>query len=175
MIVRPVVYSDCFEEEFAENATVSEDTVKKLIHNTNLLRALMPIGLLKAVHFNIPGSRIPPESIFQICDGAEITDPNSPLNGSSTQNTPDMEDRLVRGGSDDTELGNEAGGNATADLTHTHATGNYVSAGGNNILAEGDNHFSAWPSHHHGNLTNGLSTISLYPRHLKVAFFLKIN
>jgi hypothetical protein len=172
MIVRPVVYTQCLEEEFREEEPVDNETVQKLIQNTNLIRALLPIGQVKAYQINIPGVKIPPAYLYQLCDGGEITEPSSPLNGAGPQSVPDMQGRYVRGGSAATNSGNEAGGNATADLTHTHAIGNVASPF--NKLEEGDEQLSGLDNHTHA-LTDDLSVRNLDPAHLEVAMYFKIG
>ena len=63
--------------------------------------------------FNVDG--------FQICDGAAISDPDSPLKG---QSTPDLSDRMVMGVTNFKNIG-KTGGSAThthsyTELDHTH-------------------------------------------------------
>lgn len=169
--IRPVIFSESFEEEFQANRPVTEDTVKKLIQNANMLRALQPIAMVKAYQINMPGAKIPSSALYQYCDGAEIADFNSPLNGQGSQTTPDMTGRFLRGGFSTDTLGTEAGGSKQIDLTHQHATSNYFNP---NELEEGDQRRGGEPNHSHGTEPD-LGVRALDPKHMQIAFYLKVN
>jgi hypothetical protein len=170
--VRPVQFTDLYDEEFQENKPTSEETMRKLAQNMNMLRALLPIGMIKAYDINLPGVSIPDSDLFAYCDGSEIVAPNSPLNGAGTQNTPDMTSRHLRGGSSSTTSGNEAGGNATLDLTHTHTIGDSNDPGF--TLEDGDQQPVGFATHTH-DLAEDLALVNLELKHKKVAFYLKLD
>lgn len=176
MIVRPVCYTDMYEEEFAGPAPVSEEVIRKMIQNVNLLRAIFPIGEIKAYQVNMPKVSIPLSTLFAYCDGGEITDNDTPLNGVGTQFTPDMTNRYLRGGDSGTLPGNEAGGSDTINLGHTHVTGNAhnVNINTNN----GDERDMGLLDHTHG-VVSALDAVSIAApnglKHMQIAFYLRIN
>lgn len=172
-IVRPVVLTDCYDEEFQQNRPVTEETVRKLIQNMNMLRALMPVGIVKAYQVNLPLVPTPKTYLYAYCNGGEITDGDSPLNGAGPQYTPDMVGRYLRGGDSSTTTMNEAGGAATVDLTHTHTIGTTnmtrrAQDGGGGIRAATQGHNHTVPD----DLTTP-TALDMY--HLKIGFYLKIN
>lgn len=170
--VRPLQFTDMYDEEFAENRPTTEDVLRKLAQNTNMIRALMPIGMLKAYNINRPNVDVPSVDLFAYCNGTEIVAPNSPLNGAGTQNTPDMTNRYLRGGSNLTTSGNEAGGNATLDLTHTHDIGNSNDPG---FTMESGNERPVGFNTHNHDLSDDLSVVNLTLKRMQIGFYLKID
>lgn len=173
MIVRPVTLTTAYNEEFGENRPVSEETIRKLIYNFNLLRALLPYAQVVAYQVNMPSVKIPNPDYFTFADGGEITAPTSPLNGAGNQYTPNMANRYLRGGSASTTSGNEAGGAATMNWTHTHFI-QYVGNNPGNLLEASDERNAGTPLHNHG-LANDGSTVPLDLSHMEIAFYLRID
>lgn len=169
MIVRPNKFSDLYDEDFNANAPVTEEALMKLIYNMNLLRALMPIGMVKAYQVNIPTVPRPSEVLFQYCDGSEITEPTSPLNGVGTQNVPNLVGKYIRGD----DGGAEVGGNATVDFTHTHTTGPNAFPPTNKLEA-GDEKDASQNAHTH-DVPNGLGEVTMDVAHMQICFYMKIG
>lgn len=172
-LVRPVAYTDIHEEELQEERPVSEETVRKIIHNVNMLRALLPIGLVKAYNINRPAVKVPSTRLYQYCDGGEISEPTSPLNGAGPQNVPNMQAQYLRGGFSSDTAGTESGGSPTINLGHSHGT-NVVDHGFNRLEA-GDERRAFEPFHSHGISSDLTSDRALDLAHMQIAFYLKIN
>lgn len=167
--VRPVMYTDVADAELEAERPVSEETIRKIIQNVNMMRALCPVGEIMAVQVNIVGVPIPAPTVWQFANGGTITEPTSPLNGLGTQNVPDMGGRYLRGGS----TGNAGGGSATIDLSHTHTLGNAHNPFGNKI-ERGDQRTAFVNDHTHG-LDPDLGSTTLDPAHMECAFYFKIG
>lgn len=130
MIVTPPVYTPVHQEETAHLAPTAEEIIRKLIRNNNFLLDLAPIGTIIFVNINQQGGGQPNSNYWQICDGSEITNPNSPLRsiGLNLRYTPDFKDRYPCGA--DTTTVNNFGGTHTHMLQHQHTTGGANTDGG---------------------------------------------
>jgi hypothetical protein len=172
-LVRPNKFCQLTEEELSVERPVTEDTLRKLIYNSNMLRALMPIGMVKAYNVNIQGVSQPLSTIYEFCDGTEISDPNSPINGVGQQFKPNMSGRFLRGGfASDTQL-TEQGGTASPVLgSHNHTT-NVVFDGGNRLEAGGQR-YAFEPFHNHAIFADTGTGVA-NPKHIVVGFYLKVN
>jgi hypothetical protein len=179
-ITRPPALNELHVEDFDQNQPVTEDTIRKLIQNMNMLRALSPIGMVKAYHVEIPGVKLPDINLYNLCDGSNITASESPLFGFGATPTPDMRDKFFCG--KPAGGGPATGGNATLALEHTHATQNYnADVPGSQEYQEYDQQLG-WRTkfHNHGNLPAGplgptSDGLILNPIHMKMCFYLRVN
>lgn len=175
-ITYPVAFPKLNDEEYTVERPISTQAARKLAQAVNMMSRLIPVGAIQAYAVNQEGVKTPDSSgQFQYTDGAEITDPNSPLRttGITHRFTPDMRDQLVRGANGGTNAGNEVGGSATVNLAHAHGTGNVQPPRGSDG-EEGDEQASG-VDHTHGISSDLSASEPLEPAHLKVAFYLKIN
>jgi len=117
----PPVYTPVHKEEIEVDESMTEETSRKMVQNSNWLLDLRPIRSIVFIEVNQNG--VPPIdlSTFQECDGSEITNPNSPIRsvGAVLRFTPNYQDRYPRvtqsfGGT------NNLGGNQTKDFNHDH-------------------------------------------------------
>lgn len=171
-ITRPVVFTPIEDIEVTRNHTVSEELVRKMIQNSNLLGALAVIGSIRCMAINQPGVSSPSTDVWQLATGSQITQPQSPITsvGPFDRFTPDFTNVYIRGAMDDTA--NNIGGAYTVDLSHTHTIG---ARNGTAIGEEGDEQQAYAPGHSHG-VNNGLpDNEPLEPAHQEVATYLKIN
>ncbi len=108
----------------------STELMDELKESSDLARALIPIGEISPIMVNIPGVPAPDINVWQLCDGSEITNPDSPLRtiGGTQRFTPDLRGRYIKvasalgesgdlGGENDTELFNHAHGGKTGTFT----------------------------------------------------------
>lgn len=165
---RPIEYTDLHVEEFDLNAPVSEETLRKLVQNFNMVRALMPVAQVKAYHVNLSGVPTPNALLYQYCDGSVITDPTSPVSGGTT---PTMASCYLRGKSSG---GSETGGGTTADATHGHTTDVEDTYLRGHVLEEGNQRKSAQRAHVHDMPSTPL-VFSLNPLYMQMCFYLRIN
>lgn len=179
-VVVPVCFTELDSNELNINRPVSEETVRKLIQNINLLGQLAIIGSIRAIAVNTPGVPPPNTDQFQYCDGGEITNDFSPLRSTSghTRTTPKIADKYLRGAlnvdvNDDT--GDLAvGGFVTRDLSHTHNTANVFQ----NVTVgeEGDErHAYNNRAHNHGIDADLNPADPIDLAHVQTAYYLKIN
>lgn len=173
-VTYPPVYSPVFDAEFDVESPVSEETVRKLIQNCNMLSLLACVGQVGMFQPNIPGC--PPLSViqFQFCDGNEITDTTSPLasSGGVTRNTPDLRGKYIRNAHNSTTNGSI--GAATINLSHDHGThtGSFCFGAG----PEGGSDYDSIPFCHTHTINADLNAAEpLNPAYIAYAFFLKIN
>lgn len=172
--VVPNQYTQIVDAEVSEERPIAEETVRKIAQDVNMLRQLVPVASIRGIQIGFGGLALPNSTIWQVCDGGEITDPDSPLNTDLTQNTPDMQNRFVRGADDGTTAGSEAGGAAVVALNHTHVIGNHTAQFpltlDNNNVRDGIKHVHSHP------LQEDLpEEATLDPKNVQVVFFLKIN
>lgn len=132
-IVTPPVYTGVHEEELIQNSSelqsFSEETYLKIAQNNNWLIDLRPIGTISFIEVNIDGGGTPDSSIWQECNGSEITNVNSPLRSIGINNNfvPDLRDRYIRCHSGDT--GNPQAGSQIHNFQHDHLSGGPSSVG----------------------------------------------
>lgn len=174
MIVFPNLFSPLYDSEFGVSAPVSEETIRKLVQNMNMLSRLACVGQIRLAQPNIPGAPQPSLIQFQYCDGSEITEPNSPFKttGGVNRFTPNMTDKYIRGAANATATA--AIGAATANFQHDHggATGLWCHPVG---PEDGDEEPSVSFCHDHS-ISPDLDPASpLDPQYIYLAIYLKIN
>lgn len=138
-ITTPTIYTCIHDEEVARNRPANESTLLKLVRNYNYLSDLMPPGTIVLYHVNMLGMPALDASVWQLCNGGEITHPLSPLRsiGGSHRFTPAIADHILRHAPAST--GNGVGGNHTFGFKHNHGgstTGRSSFSG--DVLGEGD-------------------------------------
>ena len=136
-IITPPVYTPVHVEETNYLQPNNEETFKKLIRNNNFLQDLAPVGTIIFVNSNQLGGGQPNSLYWQVCNGSEITNPNSPLRsiGLNLRFTPDLRDRYARGAL--LSNTNPTGGSHNHNLSHQHTTGT-ASADGGGLRKKGD-------------------------------------
>lgn len=171
-IIVPPIFTPIVEEEVHYPHTVSEEVVRKLAHNMNLLGKLCPLGSIRAIQLNQHGVQAPDPILLQLCDGSEITNPISPLRtvGLAQKFTPNMTGRMVRGAPD--TVSNNFGGNFTIDLSHDH-NGNTGLSGGSIKGEEGDEKTSR-QNHRHPIVTDMSNVEPVNPCSQLLAFYMKV-
>lgn len=175
-ITKPTMFTSIEDAEVSFNRPVTDEVVRKIIQNVNMLNELAKIGQLIAVAVNQPGVEIPSPDQFQQCDGADIVHPNSPLQsvGGYHRITPNMKRRFPRGAqSEESNPGTAV--DLTNDMRHTHTTG-FVCVG--KVGEDGDERhaYSDYNlCHNHGVDVDLEANDPISPRHLKVVMYLKIN
>jgi len=72
----------------------SSELATELSSNVDAMNLLIPLGEIVPILVGIPGVPTPDANVFQLCDGSEITNANSPLRsiGGVQRFTPNMED-----------------------------------------------------------------------------------
>lgn len=179
-VVIPPVYTELDDQELSYKRPLTEETVRKLVQNVNMLGSLALIGSVRAIAVNTPGVPQVPVSQFQYCDGSQITDVNSPLQATSghPRAVPNLADKYIRGAADttsNTDTGDlTAGGSRTRDLSHTHTTG--AVNNGSILATDGtERHGYGSPDHNHGVSTDLSDSDPIELAHVQTAYYLKIN
>lgn len=167
----PVVFTPIPDAEVKSKRSVTEETIRKMIQNVNMLGKLALIGSVRAIQLNQAGVQAPDSTIWQLMNGTEITNPNSPLRsvGLTLRFTPNMTSRYVRGAS--TDSANSSGGAATVNLSHFHDTG---AIGGETNGEEGEEK-TARLVHTHPISADLSAAEPLELAHQRLAFYLKIT
>lgn len=130
MIVTPPVFTPIHEEETNYLSPNSEEIIKKMIRNSNFLLDLAPVGTIIWINPNQLGGGQPSSRFWQICDGSEITDANSPLRsiGLELRYTPNLRNNYPCGTNNPTS--NPSYGSHNHSLQHSHTTGGANTDGG---------------------------------------------
>lgn len=174
-VTKPLIFTSVEDAEVVANNSVSEETVRKMIQNSNLLASLALIGTIRTVALNQPGASAPNGDIFQLANGGEITHPQSPLATVIPTNrfTPDLLNKYLRGAADDTN--NNSGGSPTVNLQHDHG-GNTATVSAPPLGAEGGDRYGYDPLTHLHTISDDMSTTEPNEvAHQEVAVYLKIN
>lgn len=132
------VFTPMHNEEARLLVTSNEEALRKVIRNLNTLGNMLPLGHVATVNTNQAG--VPPidTSMYQYCDGSEITNPLSPLRsiGLSLNFTPNMVNKFPRGAA--LATGNATGGDTAWNLAHNHGGNTTAAGGGATDCEEGD-------------------------------------
>ncbi len=173
----PSVFTQFHSSEVDLHTPVMEETLLKMSANNNMLLNLMPVGSVIYINTQQSGGTTPDPSMWQYCDGAEITNPASPLRslGIFTGNVPDLRDKYPRASLNDTN-DNFVGGSTNRNWSHGHTI--YGSGGGQGPTIEEDKDGPAdqphVPFHSHGissDLPNGQI---LSPKFFLVNAYMKV-
>ena len=158
-----------FEADFG--TSIAQTLWQRIIDHLNWLNTALPVGSVLYFYASqtyANGSQIAgPGPCWQLCDGAEITDPNSPLVG---QFTPNMLGRFLKG----SETPDQIGGSDTVNLAHNHggATG-AIFDGENNFNSGGDNE-QGGPSFHNHTISTDLGVILRLPPYAELQPYMRI-
>lgn len=171
----PLVFTPISEDEVSLSRPSQEDLIKKLCQNINMLGELAVIGAIECFDINQAGANSPEATIFQLADGGEITNVDSPLrsSGPTTRLTPDTRNRYIRGATGATTSGNELGGAATVSLQHNHTPTSSVTYP---LVGNAGSDGYGGPATHHHDVANELSAAEpLEEAYVMTAMYLKIN
>lgn len=164
----PALFTPMFNSEFALDAPVSEEALRKLGQNINMLSVVACPGQIRLMLVNIPGVPIPAADQFQLCDGSTIADSNSPLNGFTTPSF--LGSYIITAAAQTT---NNSVGAASINLEHKHVTLNFSYTNPDAIGADGDN--LAVVTHNHAIADDLVSSFDLTPVYMAFAVYIKIN
>lgn len=155
---------------------VSVELFAGIATNLNYLIDCVPPGKIAGIMYGLPGVPAPDPKYWQLCDGSEITDADSPLRGGFTRDMATA-GRYLRGYDSIGNVGNTGGAN-TKNLQHNHTGATSIIAGidPEQFKTDSDNdEFNGSPFHTH-TVANDLGTaINFEPPHVRVLFYLKIN
>lgn len=129
MITTPPIFTPLHEEEFNLLEPVNEETMRKLVLNSNFLLDLAPVGTIIFLNINQSGVTQPDANFWQVCDGGEITNPNSPIRsiGLNLRFTPNLKLAYPCGAL--LPNTNPIGGTHIHNLIHGHTTGGASTTG----------------------------------------------
>lgn len=172
-IVKPVIFTPVEDAECVRNRPVSEEVVRKLIQNSNMLAALAVIGSLRTIALNQAGVVAPNTDQWQLSDGSQIVHPQSPITSITPTNrfTPDFTGKYIRGAFSTTV--NNVGGAPSVNLSHFHGVGSVcVGLSGE----EGDEQNAYGNGCHSHSIFNDLDPAEILElAHQQIAVYLKIN
>lgn len=179
-VTKPTTYTEILDIEVQVGRSPNEEVLRKMVQNINMLGELAMIGSVNGYAINQSGVSVPSTSVFQTCDGSEITNLDSPLSSEPgfPYYTPDMRNRYIRGANASTVAGNEAGGAASASHAHDHGgvTDTYTddtynfATDGEDLLAP-----AVGATGHNHNISEVTFNFNLTPYYQQVEFYLKIN
>ncbi len=171
-ITKPLIFTPIEDIEVSFNRPVSEETIRKMIQNANMLSLLALVGSIRCVALNQHGVTTPSTDQLQLATGSQITHPQSPITSISPTDrfTPNFQNVYPRGAANDSDNG--TGGTYTTDLSHYHQTDFYHQfAYGEN----GDEQKAYIGGHDHTISVDLNSEEPLEVAHQEVAIYLKIN
>jgi hypothetical protein len=161
--------------EFSD--VVSQELAAALKLNIDFLQNLCAIGQVAPILTGIVGVPLPDANIWQLCDGSEIVNENSPLRsqGASQHFTPNMTNRfqmMVKPGGQ--SAGTLGGENNTYAFKHNH--GGYTGSVGSN--QDGNHSHSlreAAFSHNHTIAYDFNYGVNVEPPFYTVKFYMRIQ
>jgi hypothetical protein len=151
-------------------SALAESTYKQMGQQVNRLIDCVPIGTIMMFAINQPGVSAPNPNLWQLANGAEITNPDSPLRtiGINVRYTPNLVDRFIYGST--TGGAGAYGGEATTDVNFGDP-GSATSSVPDPVVSSGSNIVGPYsPPHNHN-----FGTRSNIPPYYTAAFYLKIN
>lgn len=174
MIVTPPINTPIHDMETDFQSPINEETLHKMIVNNNWLLDLRPIGSIVFINTNQSGASTPDPSVYQICDGSEITHPLSPIRsiGLSQRFTPDLRGKYPRGANNWTT--NPMGGTWDHNVEHNHGTGGPSSIGATITANKGDRSRRDVHTHSIGNALTSPLTIET-PAYIVYNAYMKIS
>ena len=174
MLTTPQVFTSIHDEEVTNLVTCQEESLRKLIQDASYLADLGTLGTVVWHSENQPGVPTLDLTIWQRCDGTQITNPLSPLRtiGLSTRFTPDLRNRYPQ--CHDSAIGSDLGGTQTYNLQHSHGGATGVACPPIFVEADGDRRFSVCHAH---SIAEALSSpiVIDYPAYLHLSAFFKIS
>jgi hypothetical protein len=105
-------------------AVVSQELATQIKQNVDYLQKSIPIGMICPIMVHITGISLPDPNYWQLCDGSEITNPNSPCRSTATTHrfTPNLTESFIRVFNATTaESGSFGGQNQTTAFSHNHS------------------------------------------------------
>jgi len=175
-ITVPPNYTPVHKQEVQDEASMTEESARKIVQNSNWLLELRPIRSIVFIEVNQDGVPNIDLSRWQEANGGEITNPNSPIRsvGATLRFTPNYEDRYPRV-TTSAAGPNGTGGSQTHDLEHDHGglTGGVSPTPGASLEIGGDRR--AHVEHMHtiaDDLADG--TFLDAPQFLKVIAYMRI-
>jgi hypothetical protein len=174
-IIVPSKFQKIDSREYELLESIDEQLLKKIVLNINFLSNLLPIGTIIFVNVNQFGFQPLDASVWQFCNGSEITHPLSPLRsiGFNHNYTPNINERYVKCANSVSDA-NTMAGTFVWNLAHSHGgqTGlrDHLNYG---YDEDGDKRFSGSHFHYLGSALND-QTID-YPKYVKLAPYMKIR
>lgn len=162
-------------KDWTKYAKIFSQELATAIYNNNVwLNALIPVGMVIPIMTNIPGVASPDPNIWQECDGAEITNENSPLRsfGGVQYFTPNLIDKYIRVPTSFGFAGLDGGVNAY-DFTHNH--GGYTNLHEHPEGMDHSNSANRAKIYHNHTMESDLGLINMEPPFFTVRFFMRIN
>ncbi len=155
--------------QFGDAMTVEE--FQAISADLDHLMDSVPPGMIVPVLYGLTGVPQPDARIWQLCDGSDITDDNSPLRGYSTPDYATL-GRYLKGADAPGTIGN-TGGSLSHSLAHAHggATGGWNAT--DNGCDQDDDFYTSTANHTHF-MGSALATTIFEPIHYKINFYLKI-
>lgn len=155
---------------------VSQELAKDIADTVDYLVKSIPIGQISPIMTNITGVPTPDPNIWQLCNGSEITNVNSPLRsvGGLQRFTPDLQDKFIRFVSNLGIVGQNFGSNTTSDFAHDHdgLTGDHNAPVAANTVVEAANTLD---KHAHGIDQRLIGPFDMRPLFITLKFFMKIQ
>ncbi|MDZ4810775.1 MAG: hypothetical protein SGI96_21270 [Bacteroidota bacterium] len=177
--ITPPIFTYIHDEETNYKISKSEELARKIIHDTNYMSGVLPLGQIMTANINQVGAIPINLNVWQLCDGSEIVNPASPLRsiGVNIRFTPNMPDTFMRGAN--TVTGNPTGGSQNFNLAHDHSGGTQGDdpSGLTAYQDDGDPGARRYrESHGHGLGPPAIGNIVIdFPKWFKVAPYMKIQ
>jgi hypothetical protein len=149
----------------------SSELFTAIADNLNYLIDSMPVGSVVPILIGLTGVPTPDPSVWQLCNGSMVTNPASPLRGSTTPDYATV-GRYMRTFTTVGEIGNYGGSN-TKDLTHNHDGQTGLQAGDDQSDTDND-HFTM-ADHRHTVSSDLTTAVNFEPSHIRVSHYIKIT
>jgi len=155
---------------------VSQELAGLILSSIDYLQKSIPIGMIAPIFTHITGVPTPDPNIWQVCDGSEITNINSPLRsvGGSTRLTPNLTGRYVRILKSLGASGTTFGSNTTTAFAHDHTgfTGFHIAPDGADTISDAVN---TNPQHRHSLGAALTGAINVEPEFITGRYHIKIQ
>jgi hypothetical protein len=154
---------------------VSQELASQIKTSLDLIDKMLPIGWIGPIMVNMAGVSPNPD-IWQLCDGSEITNVNSPLRSvpSIPRFTPNLTDRFIRMTTSLGVVGN-SGGVKVFNFAHDHGgrTGTFTTQEGVDSTKSGLTNTSF--SHNHSISSSLPGDRQMEPPFIHIQYYMKIQ
>lgn len=152
----------------------SRELASDLRKNLEHLYYTVPVGGICAIASDMPGCPNPNPNIWQVCDGSEITNPNSPIRSLPGNNrfTPNLTNRYIRLWTQTVGQVGQLVGSNEANFHHSHSTSE-VGVGPSEGAADDKGNPDANPHSH--SINGQLGVINVEPPAVLLKFYMRIQ
>lgn len=169
-------FGDLINDDLVKYAKILSQELATALHlNALLLDTIIPVGSVIPIMTNIAGVPLVDTNVFQECDGAEITNENSPLRsiGGEPRFVPNLIEHYIRVPST-FGLSGQTGGLNDNNFSHNHTGKTQIHENPEDVDPSNDA-FMGKRTHFHNIEADFLNLVNVEPPFATVKFYMRIQ